>query len=126
MKKVVSVLFILAIIVFSVLMVSYSSDQKPEKVLRHVVMFGFKQRCWQIVLTSRTTHKLKMSTTAKDLLSINNTFVQISQDCIVNLTYLMFIENKTLRCEFYPPFQEEERIASHRYFKQLRERLDII
>ena len=42
MKKVVSVLFILAIIVFSVLMVSYSSDQKPEKVLRHVVMFGFK------------------------------------------------------------------------------------
>lgn len=42
MKKEVSLLFILAIIVFSVLMVSYSSDQKPEKVLRHVVMFGFK------------------------------------------------------------------------------------
>ena len=37
MKKVVSVLFILAIIVFSVLMVSYSSDQKPEKVLRHYI-----------------------------------------------------------------------------------------
>ena len=93
-----------------------------------IFLFQFlgDQRCWQIVLTSRTTHKLKMSTTAKDLLSINNTFVQISQDCIVNLTYLMFIENKTLRCEFYPPFQEEERIASHRYFKQLRERLDII
>ena len=53
-------------------------------------------------------------------------FVQISQDCIVNLSYLMFIENKTLRCEFYPPFQDEERIASHRYFKLLRERLDII
>ena len=46
--------------------------------------------------------------------------------CIVNLSYLMFIENKTLRCEFYPPFQDEERIASHRYFKLLRERLDII
>lgn len=70
-----------------------------------IFLFQFlgDQRCWQIVLTSRTTHKLKMSTTAKDLLSINNTFVQISQDCIVNLTYLMFIENKTLRCEFYPP-----------------------
>ena len=67
-----------------------------------------------------------MSTTAKELLSINNMFVQISQDYIVNLSYLMFIENKTLRCEFYPPFQDEERIASHRYFKLLRERLDII
>ena len=84
------------------------------------------QRCWQILLTSRSSHKLKMSTTAKELLSINNMFVQISQDCIVNLSYLMFIENKTLRCEFYPPFQDEERIASHRYFKLLRERLDII
>ena len=98
-----------------------------ERSLRKILFqFLGDQRCWQIVLTSRTTHKLKMSTTAKDLLSINNTFVQISQDCIVNLTYLMFIENKTLRCEFYPPFQEEERVASHRYFKQLRERLDII
>ena len=99
-----------------------------ERSLQKIFLFQFlgDQRCWQIVLTSRTTHKLKMGTTAKDLLSINNTFVQISQDCIVNLTYLMFIENKTLRCEFYPPFQEEERIASHRYFKQLRERLDII
>ncbi len=108
-------------------------ESKPSRCLllvrcEEIFLFQFlgDQRCWQIVLTSRTTHKLKMSTTAKDLLSINNTFVQISQDCIVNLTYLMFIENKTLRCEFYPPFQEEERIASHRYFKQLRERLDII
>ena len=93
-----------------------------------IFLFQFlkDQRCWQILLTSRSSHKLKMSTTAKELLSINNMFVQISQDCIVNLSYLMFIENKTLRCEFYPPFQDEERIASHRYFKLLRERLDII
>ena len=42
MKKVVSVIFILAINVISVLIVSYSSYHKPEKVLRHVVMFGFK------------------------------------------------------------------------------------
>ena len=93
-----------------------------------IFLFQFlkDQRCWHILLTSRSSHKLKMSTTAKELLSINNMFVQISQDCIVNLSYLMFIENKTLRCEFYPPFQDEERIASHRYFKLLRERLDII
>ena len=115
---------------FDYLLKPYLIDELAALIERCEEIFLFQflgdQRCWQIVLTSRTTHKLKMSTTAKDLLSINNTFVQISQDCIVNLTYLMFIENKTLRCEFYPPFQEEERIASHRYFKQLRERLDII
>lgn len=42
MKKVVFVLSILAIIAFSVFMVGCSNAQKPEKVLRHVVMFGFK------------------------------------------------------------------------------------
>lgn len=93
-----------------------------------IFLFQFlrDQRCWQIVLATRNTHKLKMSTTAKDLLSISDVFAQISQDCIVNLSYLMFIENKTLRCEFYPPFEDEEKIASHRCYKQLREKLDLI
>ncbi len=45
MKKVVSVLSILAVIAFSVSMVGCSNTQKPEKVLRHVVMFGFKRMC---------------------------------------------------------------------------------
>ena len=83
-----------------------------------IFLFQFlgDQRCWQIVLTSRTTHKLKMSTTAKDLLSINNTFVQISQDCIVNLTYLMFIENKTLRCEFENPLSRRTLVNAALFF----------
>lgn len=91
-----------------------------------VFQFLRDQRCWQIVLTSHKVHKLKMSTTAKDLLSINSLFAQISQDCIVNLGFLMFIENKTLRCEFYPPFEDEVKFVSNRYFKELRKKLDVI
>lgn len=93
-----------------------------------IFLFQFlkDQRCWQVVLFSHKTHKLKMSIRARDLLSISSLFVQISQDCIVNLSYLMFIENKTLRCEFYPPFEDEVKFASHRYFRQLREKLEII
>lgn len=93
-----------------------------------IFLFQFlkDQRCWQIVLATRNTHKLKMSTTARELLSISDVFAQISQDCIVNLSYLMFIENKTLRCEFYPPFEDEEKIASHRCYKLLKEKLDLI
>ena len=43
MKKVVSVLSILAVIAFSVSMVGCSNTQKTEKVLRHAVMLGFNQ-----------------------------------------------------------------------------------
>jgi hypothetical protein len=62
----------------------------------------------------------------KELLGINKTFIQISQDCIVNLTYLATIENRTLLCSFYPPFDQIKRTASQRHFRKIRERLEII
>lgn len=93
-----------------------------------IFLFQFlrDQRCWQITLVSGKFYKMRMSVTAKELLSINNLFAQISQDCIINLVYLVFIENKTLKCEFTPPFEKEERSVSHRYFKKLRDKLDIV
>lgn len=95
---------------------------------KEVLLFQFirEVRCWQMVLTNHRTHKLRMSTTAKEILEIDGMFAQISQDCIINLNYLMFIENKTLACKFYPPFDKEERIVSHRYYKKLKDKLDII
>lgn len=95
---------------------------------KEVLLFQFLQdlRCWQMELTNHRTHKLRMSTTAKKILEIDSLFAQISQDCIINLNYLMFIENKTLVCKFYPPFDTEERIVSHRYYKKLKDKLEII
>lgn len=95
---------------------------------KEVLLFQFLQdlRCWQMVLTNHRTHKLRMSTTAKEIVEIDTLFAQISQDCIINLNYLMFIENKTLACKFYPPFDKEERIVSHRYYKKLKDKLEII
>lgn len=85
------------------------------------------QRCWQMMLDpDRKLHKLRMSTTAKDLLGINPSFVQINQDCIVNLDYLCSIENMTLRCELYPPFRDIELVVSQRYYRRLKEMLEII
>lgn len=84
------------------------------------------QRCWQLMQTDRKLHKLRMSTTAKDLLSINPTFVQINQDCIVNLNYLCSIENVTLKCMLYPPFTDIELNVSQRYYRKLREVLEIL
>lgn len=84
------------------------------------------QRCWQMMLAlDRKLYKLRMSTTAKDLLGINPSFVQINQDCIVNLDYLCSIENMTLRCELYSPFRDIELTVSQRYYRRLKEVLEI-
>lgn len=95
---------------------------------KEILLFQFLKdlRCWQMVLTNYQTHKLRMNTTAKEILGIAPSFAQITQDCIINLNYLMFIENKTLACKFYPPFETEARIVSHRYYKKLKDKLDII
>lgn len=95
---------------------------------KQVLLFQFLKdlRCWQMELTNHRMHKLRMSTTAKEILEIDPLFAQISQDCIINLNYLMFIENKTLACKFYPPFDKEERTVSHRYYKKLKDKLEII
>ena len=83
-------------------------------------------RCWQMMLAAdRKPYKLRMSTTAKDLLGINPSFVQISQDYIVNLDYLCLIENVTLKCELYSPFTDIELVVSQRYYRRLREVLEI-
>ena len=79
-----------------------------------------------MLAADRKLHKLRMSTTAKDLLGINPSFVQISQDYIVNLDYLCSIENVTLKCELYSPFTDIELNVSQRYYRRLRDVLEIL
>lgn len=83
-------------------------------------------RCWQMTLTDLSVHKLRVSTTAKDLLNISISFIQISQDCILNIDYISSIENKTLRCALYPPFNHLDICASRRFYSKVKEALEII
>lgn len=85
-----------------------------------------EQRCWQMFFVNNTTYKLRTNISAKDLTTLSTSFLQINQNCILNLTYLMSVENKTLKCKLYPPFDETELTASSRYFKKMRDKLDIL
>ena len=88
--------------------------------------FVDESRCWQMILQDRSVYKLRMSTTAKELLNISSSFVQMSQSCILNVDYLISIENKTLRCILYPPFQDMEINVSRRCYSKIRDILEII
>lgn len=83
-------------------------------------------RCWQMMLTDFSIHRLRLSTIAKEILSISTSFLQISQDIILNVDYLLSIENRTLRCMLYPPFTELDIKASKRYYSKIKEVLEII
>lgn len=93
---------------------------------RDIVLFRLQDNNWQMMLTNNSFHTLRAHTTAGKLLSISPHFLKIRQECIINLDYLVFIENKTLRCIFRPPFEKIEVFISRRCYAQIREVLQLI
>lgn len=83
-------------------------------------------RMWLLRLINGSEHKLKRQTNAKQILAISDSFVQVRQDAIINLDYLLGIENYTLRCIFAPPFDQEEILVSRRCFKGVKDKLEIL
>ena len=97
---------------------------KPDDVF--CCVFDEDTHLWHLRLANGQIHKLKKQTTAKSVLSLSPSLVQIRQDCIINLDYLISIENYTLRCIFSPPFDQEEVFISRRCYKAVKEKLEIL
>lgn len=88
--------------------------------------FDDSSKLWVLRMVSDKQYKLKRQITAKNLLSLDDSFVQIRQDCIINLDYLIGIENGSMRCLFNPPFDGEELVVSRRCLKDVKRKLEIL
>ena len=97
---------------------------KPDEVF--CCTFDEDTRLWHLKLANGQIHKLKKQTTAKAVLSLSPSLAQVRQDCIINLDYLISIENYTLRCIFSPPFDQEDITVSRRCYKAVKEKLEIL
>lgn len=97
---------------------------KPDEVF--CCTFDEDTRLWHLRLANGQIHKLKKQTTAKAVLSLSPSLAQVRQDCIINLDYLISIENYTLRCIFSPPFDQENITVSRRCYKAVKEKSEIL
>lgn len=97
---------------------------KPDEVF--CCTFDEDTRLWHLKLANGQIHRLKKQTTAKSVLSLSPSLAQVRQDCIINLDYLISIENYTLRCIFSPPFDQEDITVSRRCYKAVKEKLEIL
>jgi two-component system LytT family response regulator len=94
-----------------------------------VLLFEYLKstRKWQLRLTNDRIHSLRSIVNSSDITSISPVFIQINQYCIINLTHLLEIENKTLRCIFDVSAEMEiDKKVSPLYYKKIREALDIL
>ena len=85
-----------------------------------------ESRCWQLMLKDKSIHRLRQNLSAKEISNISASFLQISQDIILNVDYLLSIENRTLRCYLCPPFSDLDIKVSKRYYSKVKEALEII
>ena len=93
-----------------------------------VVLFQYlkEHRCWVMKQTNNMTYKLRTNIGSKELLSLSPSFAQINQQCIINSNYLFSIENKTLKCILCPPFSDIGEVVSSRYYKKIKDNLNIL
>lgn len=93
-----------------------------------VLMFEYPEdkRNWIMKFTNGEEYTIRSGVTYKDIVSIHSTFIQINQRCIINLTYLASIEGKGTKCLLYPPFENIDLDITYKYYKKIKQELDIL
>jgi DNA-binding LytR/AlgR family response regulator len=94
-----------------------------------VLLFEYQKnmRKWQVRLTGDKVYSLRSTVTSAGITSLAQSFVQINQFCIINLSHLLGIENKTLKCIFDVPADTDiDRRISPLYYRRIRTLLDIL
>ena len=93
-----------------------------------VLFFEFPngKRNWELVFTNGKRITLRATITSKEILFVTLSFVQVNQKCIINIKHLAAIENKSLKCKFYAQYEGAEIIIKPKYYKQIREMLEIL
>ena len=87
-----------------------------------VFQYNHDQRIWEVVVAGRKEPvRLKRSANNDTLVAIDPRFIQVNQKYIVNINYLMEVNDNT--CQFYPPFDKLDYVKVGRMFrKKLLER----
>ena len=82
--------------------------------------------CWKALLTDNSQVKLRIGTTAKEILDFmgDDEFAQINQSTIININYLGLVEYKTRQCMLVPPFKNIHLIASRTQLSEIKEKFD--
>ena len=88
--------------------------------------YSDETRCWQMTLTNMEQYRLRLSTKAKDILNFCPSFIRVNTNYILNIDYLSSVENNTLRCILYAPFNHLEISASRRHYSKIKEALNFL
>lgn len=82
------------------------------------------RKIWEAVLVTGESVALRRNVSADFLCSFNKSFIQVHQSYIVNMDYLVMIQDNY--CILYPPFENVKEVTvSRKYKKNLMDHLCI-
>lgn len=93
-----------------------------------VLYFERIDNTWHLILTDVKKYSLKSSIGKADIIQACGSLVLVNPGIIINIEHPSSIENKTLRCIFYPPFNSvnSEIVVSRRNFQKIRTMLNCL
>lgn len=102
-----------------VVMTTTTAEMRVIKV-RDIGYFHYNSRrkVWEAVLSDNTIVQLKKTSSAADILSYSQSFLQTHQSYIVNFDYVMLIGKQ--RINLYPPFDKDVVLVGRTYFRSLQ------
>lgn len=96
--------------------------------IKNICLFQYSResRLWEAVVSGYPVPlALKRTANNMSIQSIDPCFTQVSQKHIININYLMEVENSI--CRFYPPFEKIDYVkVGRQYRKKLIEKFDAI
>lgn len=87
--------------------------------IRDIGLFQYNHdlRVWEVVVAGRKESiKLKRDVNNKNLLAVDQRFIQVSQRYIININYLLEVNDNV--CRLYPPFDKIDYVNVGRQFRK--------
>jgi|AGTN01.3.fsa_nt_gi Response regulator of the LytR/AlgR family len=94
--------------------------------VEHIVAFQYhrSKKSWSALLSEGKYLRLKRGTSAEVILNHSPSFLQISQQYIINFDYLSLINHDT--CILFPPFDDLQLKISRKFLRALLDRFESI
>lgn len=82
-----------------------------------IFQYNHEIRVWEVVVAGRNIPiRLKRNVNNETLLDIDERFIQVSQKYIININYLLEVNNNF--CYFYPPFENLDYVKVGRFYRK--------
>ena len=79
--------------------------------------YNHENRVWEVIVAGHPTPiKLRRNVNNETLLTIDDRFVQVSQKYVININYLIEVNDNV--CRFYPPFDKIDYVKVGRLFRR--------